>query len=135
MFSTEKDFARSLSAKLKKHGYNVTRLESHSTGNGIPDMFVQGHGKDIFLELKNCPKVSVLNQYIKIPYRPGQVAWMYDYYLCHLKKKWCKTVIALCDGYLIINNVSGSLSGTISMEAEYCKIVKDLDMEELLSMD
>ena len=135
MFSSEANFARSLSAKLKKHGYNVTRLESHSTGNGIPDMFVQGKGKDVFLELKNCPKLSVFNQYIKIPYRPGQVAWMYDYYLYHSKKKWCKTVIALCNGYLVVDNKSSSLSGTISMESDYCKIYDDLDVEALLSMD
>ena len=40
MYSNEAMFSRSLSTKLKDAGFGVVTIESHSTGNGIPDMFV-----------------------------------------------------------------------------------------------
>lgn len=101
MYKTEHDFSKSLSDRLAKAGLMVTRIESHNTGNGIPDMFVCGRGLDTWLELKNDPKLSVKDKVIKVAWRPGQVAWMYTYFQKH-RTKSCLTLVAASDGIFII---------------------------------
>lgn len=101
MYKTEHDFSKSLSDRLTKAGLMVTRIESHNTGNGIPDMFVCGRGLDTWLELKNDPKLSVKDKVIKVAWRPGQVAWMYTYFQKH-RTKSCLTLVAASDGVFII---------------------------------
>lgn len=101
MYKTEYYFSRSLSARLAKEHLMVTRIESHITGNGIPDMFVCGRGLDTWLELKNDPKLSIEDKTIKVAWRPGQVAWMYTYFQKHMFKN-CLTIVAVSDGIFII---------------------------------
>lgn len=101
MYKTEHAFSKSLSDRLAKAGLMVTRIESHNTGNGIPDMFVCGRGLDTWLELKNDPKLSVKDKVIKVAWRPGQVAWMYTYFQKHRIKN-CLTLVAASDGIFII---------------------------------
>ena len=101
MYKTEHEFSKSLSDRLAKAGLMVTRIESHNTGNGIPDMFVCGRGLDTWLELKNDPKLSVKDKVIKFAWRPGQVAWMYTYFQKH-RTKSCLTLVAASDGIFII---------------------------------
>ena len=101
MYKTEHDFSKSLSDRLAKVGLMVTRIESHNTGNGIPDMFVCGRGLDTWLELKNDPKLSIKDKVIKVAWRPGQVAWMYTYFQKH-RAKSCLTLVAVSDGIFII---------------------------------
>ena len=101
MYKTEHDFSKSLSDRLAKAGLMVTRIESHNTGNGIPDMFVCGRGLDTWLELKNDPKLSVKDKVIKVAWRPGQVAWMYTYFQKH-RSKSCLTLVAASDGIFVI---------------------------------
>lgn len=101
MYKTEHDFSKSLSDRLAKARLMVTRIESHNTGNGIPDMFVCGHGLDTWLELKNDPKLSIKDKQIKVAWRPGQVAWMYTYFQKHMFKN-CLTIVAASDGIFVI---------------------------------
>ena len=101
MYKTEHAFSKSLSDRLTKAGLMITRIESHNTGNGIPDMFVCGRGLDTWLELKNDPKLSVKDKVIKVAWRPGQVAWMYTYFQKH-RTKSCLTFVAVSDGIFII---------------------------------
>lgn len=98
----EADFSRSLSGMITKYGYRVTRIESHGTGNGIPDMFVDGHGDDFWLELKAEDKYSVNDKVINVDWRPGQVPWMYEYYVKHRANKCCLTLVHVSDGMFII---------------------------------
>lgn len=98
----EAEFSRSLIQYLKGFGYNTTRIESHGTGNGIPDMFVQGHGTDFWLELKADNKLSVNDKVITVQWRPGQIAWMYNYYIFHRGNKCCLTIIKVSNGMFII---------------------------------
>lgn len=102
MFVTENDFSMSFTAKLSKLGMRTTRLESHGTGNGIPDIYIDGHGFDCFIELKNDKKLSIHDKTIKVQWRPGQQAWMYEYFLKHKRSKCCLTIIACSDGWFII---------------------------------
>ena len=101
MYKTEHEFSKSFSDRLAKAGLMVTRIESHNTGNGIPDMFVCGRVIDTWLELKNDPKFSIKDKTIKVAWRPGQVAWMYTYFQKHLTKS-CLTIVAASDGIFII---------------------------------
>ena len=101
MYKTEHEFSKSLSDRLTKAGLMVTRIESHNTGNGIPDMFVCGRGLDTWLELKNDHKLSIKDKMIKVAWRPGQVAWMYTYFQKH-RTKSCLTLVAVSDGIFII---------------------------------
>lgn len=84
MYRTEAEFSRAIITKLKSENIDVTRLESHGTGVGIPDMFIQGNGHDCFLELKNS----------KIVFRPGQLAWHETYYLKHARRKSVITLVS-----------------------------------------
>ena len=101
MYKTEHEFSKSFSDRLTKAGLMVTRIESHNTGNGIPDMFVCGRGLDTWLELKNDSKLSIKDKVIKVAWRPGQVAWMYTYFQKHRTKN-CLTFVAASDGIFII---------------------------------
>ena len=101
MYKTEHEFSKSLSDKLTKAGLMVTRIESHGTGNGIPDMFVCGRGLDTWLELKNDTKLSIKDKTIKVAWRPGQIAWMYTYFQKH-RTKCCLTLVATSDGIFIV---------------------------------
>lgn len=101
MYKTEHDFSKSLSDRLAKARLMVTRIESHNTGNGIPDIFVCGRGLDTWLELKNDTKLSIKDKAIKVAWRPGQVAWMYTYFQKHRTKN-CLTLVAASDGIFII---------------------------------
>lgn len=101
MYKTEHDFSKSLSDKLAKARLMVTRIESHNTGNGIPDIFVCGCGLDTWLELKNDPKLSIKDKVIKVAWRPGQIAWMHTYFQKHMLNN-CLTLVAASDGIFII---------------------------------
>lgn len=101
MYKTEADFSKYITARLQREHIMVTRIESHGTGNGIPDMFVCGRGLDTWLELKNSPKLSIKDKKIKVAWRPGQVAWMFTYHTKHTIKN-CLTLVAVSDGVFII---------------------------------
>lgn len=101
MYKTEHDFSKSLSARLAKEYIMVTRIESHNTGNGIPDMFVCGRGLDTWLELKNDPKLSINDKVIKVDWRPGQIPWAYTYFQKHTIKN-SLTLVSVSDGIFII---------------------------------
>lgn len=102
MYDTENDFSTFLTTKLSKLGMRATRLESHSTSNGIPDMFVDGYGFDTFIELKNSKAISITDKKIKVQWRPGQQPWMYEYFLKHKHSKCCLTIVSCTDGWFVI---------------------------------
>lgn len=101
MYDTEAAFGRAIMLKLNKAGYGTQRIESHSTTNGIPDMFVQGYGKDFWIELKNSKHVKTLKR-VQVDWRPGQQAWSHDYYLLHKKQKQTVTLMSIQEGMFII---------------------------------
>ena len=83
MWENEQKFSRYLIKRLKNECFVCNRIETHGTLNGMPDIFVQGHGIDTFIELKNMNKVSVNDKRFKVPWRPGQVAWATVYRNTH----------------------------------------------------
>ena len=108
MFKSESAFSSWLTGVFNKAGFDVTRIESHNTGNGIPDMFVQGHGYDMWIELKNEPYVDCPAQCdykhaapLHVKWRPGQQAWARVYLLSHVIKSTL-TIVALNRGFAVI---------------------------------
>ena len=84
IWRTEQEFVHSFSSKLTRDGIDTIRIETGSTGNGVPDMFIQGRGRDMWLEFKNeqrdCPPNTA-----RIKWRPGQVGWHTKYAGQHMK--------------------------------------------------
>lgn len=103
MPKNEMMFGRWLIQKLtKRYGVMVTRLESHYTANGIPDLFVCGNGSDVFIELKTDNNLTVSDTKIKVKWRPGQQAWALDYAINHLYRKNTVTLISVQDGLILV---------------------------------
>lgn len=100
-YKTEADFCKYIMQRLQTAGMSYTRLESHSTSVGIPDLYVLGFGYDCFIELKNIPQQSITDERFLIPYRPGQQAWGMTYYAGHDQTKCALTICALKDGVMI----------------------------------
>lgn len=109
MYRSEAAFSKALGASLKNRGIDVTRIETGLTSQGVPDMFIQGFGGDLWIELKNEPKINVTTlgqtmfkkNSVTIHWRPGQQAWALNYYNKHNKNK-CSLTIVACDGFFII---------------------------------
>lgn len=94
MYKNEAAFVHAIMDQLKAEGTDCVRLESHGTEVGIPDLFVQGHGHDCFVELKNK----------QIIYRPGQEAWHKRYYNKHARRKSVLTLCARDDGIVFASS-------------------------------
>ena len=84
MWESEQKFSQYLIGRLKNEGFICNRIETHGTLNGMPDMFVQGHGMDTFIELKIMKKSSVNDERFRVPWRPGQVTWATIYRNTHI---------------------------------------------------
>jgi len=87
MYANEQSFSKALTAKMKKQGVDYTRIESHGTANGIPDLFVMSGLDDMWIELKNDSTVFHTAAYIKVAWRPGQQAWFEQYRRHHISKR------------------------------------------------
>lgn len=103
MYAKESDFSKALLASLKTKGAWCTRIETGSTGQGVPDIFIVTNKLCRWLELKNNSK-DLVEEYIttskKICYRPGQLAWHYMY---HTKTEQDVFLILACkNGYIIL---------------------------------
>lgn len=83
LFRTEKDFINAFKKKIGSR-MQVIKIESHSTGNGIPDTFVQGLCQDFWIEFKNSKFTKGTD--VHVPWRPGQQAWATEYKRTHINK-------------------------------------------------
>ena len=124
MWKSEHDFCTFVMNNLRQHEVYCHRLESRGTGNGLPDLYIAGHGDDTFVELKNIPDASVHDSKIKIPWRPGQQAWGLIYKNQHVKVtdktvtiKHSFTVAGLSDGIAIIRHAKLFSNNTITKDS------------------
>lgn len=77
IYTNEITFSRSLCACLKNRRWFVQRIESGTTGVGIPDLYtIDTEGKARWLELKRVR--CTWTPGIQIPWRPGQEAWLHE---------------------------------------------------------
>ena len=84
---------------MKDYGCKVQRIESGSTGLGIPDAFVRTFHTDIWMELKNL--VYPVVHSVQVPFRPGQYAWLKEY-----ARMGGHSVLAMatCEGFYFFHN-------------------------------
>lgn len=139
MWENEKMFSRYLIERLKRNSFVCNRIETHGTLNGMPDMFVQGHGMDTFIELKNMKNVSVNDENIKVSWRPGQVAWATVYRNTHLynikdfdiiKCSW--TFIGCKDGVLAVPMCRHFENNMLKNSDVKFRISKDENIRDIL---
>lgn len=77
-YKNENAFKHSLKKHLEKQGYRVSIIETGLTCVGVPDLFVETPKYDYWIELKRVHSLFQRNSSFsyRIPWRPGQQAWM-----------------------------------------------------------
>jgi hypothetical protein len=77
-YTNEAAFSKAVCAHLRKQGWFIQRIETGSTGRGVPDIYaIAPEGTAMWLELKRVHKTAKGRHYLDIPWRPGQQAWLY----------------------------------------------------------
>jgi hypothetical protein len=98
-YRSEALFSAALRRMLKPHCRFMQRIESGQLGRGIPDIYCRFPNNELWIETKNTPKQSIHSKYYHIPWRPGQQAWHYEYYL--VSNRPVLTITACLDGFLV----------------------------------
>ena len=101
MYKSESAFSKAFVESLRNRHIVVTRIETGSTSQGVPDLYIQGYGGDLWIELKN-KKSKVDRRFFKIDWRPGQQAWHSIYYKEHWYKKMVFTIMADLSGFEMV---------------------------------
>lgn len=97
-YRNEAAFSKALVTAMRNKGIFVQRIESGETGKGIPDLFVITRGVPMWIELKRVHG-ACHRDYVEIPWRPGQQAWLHDVTYRGMK---CMTLACFDDGILQI---------------------------------
>lgn len=79
-YRTEAEFSKAVCNTLRHHGWFIQRIESGTTGRGIPDIYaISPDGKAVWLELKReHAEIGYMPLPVYIHWRPGQQAWLYE---------------------------------------------------------
>lgn len=108
-YRNEAAFSKALVAHLRKQNWFVQRIETGSTGKGVPDIYaVAPEGTAIWIELKRVHLCAKGRHFMEIPWRPGQQAWlhtvqkMYKQPVCTLVA--CDDMILKISHYKIYKN-------------------------------
>lgn len=75
-YKNEAAFSKALVTTMRNKGIFVQRIESGTTGKGIPDIYAIVGRTPIWIELKRVRHNK--SRYEVIPWRPGQQAWLND---------------------------------------------------------
>ena len=97
-YRNEAAFSKALVTAMRNKGIFVQRIESGETGKGIPDLFVITKKVPMWIELKRIHG-ACHRDYVEIPWRPGQQAWLNDVTKRGMK---CMTLACFDDGILMI---------------------------------
>lgn len=78
-YRNEAAFSNAFVKHLRNYGWFVQRIESGTTGRGIPDIYcVSPQGNAFWFELKRVhTDFGWSSHKYKIPWRPGQQAWLH----------------------------------------------------------
>ena len=98
-YRNEAAFSKALVTAMRAKGFFVQRIESGETGKGIPDLFVITHGVPMWIELKRIHGTCSNKQFLEIPWRPGQQAWLND---VQSRGVTCMTLACYDDGIVKI---------------------------------
>lgn len=98
-YRNEAAFSKALVTAMRNKGIFVQRIESGETGKGIPDLFVITKGTPMWVELKRVHDTCSGKQFLEIPWRPGQQAWLND---VQSRGVTCMTLVCYDDGIVKI---------------------------------
>lgn len=98
-YRNEAAFSKALVTAMRNKGIFVQRIESGETGKGIPDLFIITKRTPVWIELKRVHGTCSNKQYVEIPWRPGQQAWLND---VQSRGVCCMTLACFDDGILKI---------------------------------
>lgn len=125
-YRDESTFSHALCKAMKDSGWFVQRIESGTTGRGIPDIFaIAPTGACLWLELKRVHrKPAGINN---VPWRPGQQSWLRKVTRAtrHIK---CYTVVAFDNCIGLIEHYQHHKENTVYMD----DIQRVRDIKELL---
>jgi hypothetical protein len=95
----------------------IQRIETGTTGKGVPDLYLRYHTRELWVELKNMPRDSIYAGQFEIPWRAGQQSWHLDYY--RACKSPVTTVVAMRDGFLLIPLYKRFVKNVVKLNAVY----------------
>lgn len=98
-YRNEAAFSKALCTAMRAKGIFVQRIESGETGKGIPDLFIITKGVPMWIELKRVHDTCSDKQFLEIPWRPGQQAWLND---VQSRGVTCMTLVCYDDGIVKI---------------------------------
>ena len=76
-YKHEAAFSKALCTMLRRHGWFVQRIETGTTGRGVPDIYsVSPERIPVWLELKRVHAIVHSRDTITVPWREGQQAWL-----------------------------------------------------------
>lgn len=97
-YRNEAAFSQALVKHLRAQGWFIQRIETGSTGRGVPDIYaITPLGEAIWIELKRVHKSVAGRHYISVPWRPGQQAWL----LQVTKLKQQAITLVACDDMIL----------------------------------
>lgn len=98
-YRNEASFSKAVCAKLRKQGCFVQRIETGSTGRGVPDIYcIYPDGTPVWLELKRVHCSAKGRDRLKVPWRAGQQAWLRE--VSKVYKQLCYT-LCCCDDVIL----------------------------------
>ena len=98
-YRNEAAFSKALCAHLRAAGWFIQRIETGSTGRGVPDIYaISPQGEAMWLELKRVHKSAKGLHFLAVPWRPGQQAWLLQ---VTKMKQTAKTLVA-CDDCIVM---------------------------------
>ena len=99
-YRSEEAFSQALlrSWKNRNLGYKIQRIESPTTGDGIPDLFVETRDYSYWIELKR-EKTSFWRtpDLVSIGWHGNQQTWMLEKYIASGRQRPCYTFAAFDD--------------------------------------
>lgn len=77
-YRNEAAFSNAFVKHLRKYNWFVQRIESGTTGRGVPDIYcISPKGNAFWFELKRVHMNAFGRTALSIPWRPGQQAWLH----------------------------------------------------------
>lgn len=122
-YSNEAAFSKAVCRHLRSKGYFVQRIESGSTGRGIPDIFtITPTGIPMWVELK---RVHGKCRRCAIPWREGQQAWLLEVSVRY--KMQCVTLVAFDDCICCISHNQYHHDNIVDCQKYQCiRAIQDL---------
>ncbi len=124
-YRNEAAFSKALVTAMRNKGIFVQRIESGETGKGIPDLFIITKRTPMWIELKRVHSTCSGKQFLEIPWRPGQQAWLTD---VANRGVLCYTIACFNDGILKIphRNTIWNKNLVPVQACEYYSSIKEL---------